>query len=45
MYLKRKNYVPNIVDYFPEYEDNYISQKILLGFFLLQLIANLQRNL
>ena len=33
MYLKRKNYVPNIVDYFPEYEDNYIPPKNTSGMF------------
>ena len=27
MYPKSKNYVPNIVDYFPEYDDNYIHPK------------------
>ena len=27
MYPKSKNYVPFFVDYFPEYDDNYISSK------------------
>ena len=27
MYPKSKNYVSNIVDYFPEYDDNYIPPK------------------
>ena len=27
MYLKSKNYVPNIVYYFSEYDDNYIPPK------------------
>ena len=27
MYPKSKSYVPNIVEYFPEYDDNYIPPK------------------